>query len=96
VCVSYFRSKWGKLHAGPDGIPPEIFKDGGDAMVTKLTKLLQKFWEEGLVPQDIKDANIIHLYKNKGNRASCDNHRASEPHHTPLDGRCCLRESVWL
>ena len=27
------------------------------------------------MPQDFKDANIIHLYKNKGDRASCDNHR---------------------
>ena len=60
---------------GPDGIPPEIFKEGGDAITTKLTELMQQFWEEGAVPQDFKDANIIHLYKNKGDRASCDNHR---------------------
>lgn len=60
---------------GPDGIPPEIFKEGGEAIVIKLTELLQQFWEEGSVPQDFKDANIIHLYKNKGDRASCDNHR---------------------
>ena len=60
---------------GPDGIPPEIFKEGGEAIATKLTKLMQQFWEEGSVPQDFKDANIVHLYKNKGDRASCDNHR---------------------
>lgn len=60
---------------GPDGIPPEIFKEGGEAIATKLTELMQQFWEEGSVPQDFKDANIIHLYKNKGDRASCDNHR---------------------
>ena len=60
---------------GPDRIPPEIFKDGGEAMTNKLTELLQQFWEEGSVPQDFKDANIIHLYKNKGERASCNNHR---------------------
>ena len=60
---------------GPDGIPPEIFKEGGKAMVAKLTELLQQSWEAGTVPQDFKDANIIHLYKNKGDRASCDNHR---------------------
>ena len=28
-----------------------------------------------MVPQDFKDASIIHLYKRKGNRQSCDNHR---------------------
>ena len=60
---------------GPDGIPPEIYKEGEDAVQAKLNELLQQFWEESSVPQDFKDANIIHLYKNKGDRASCDNHR---------------------
>ena len=60
---------------GPDRIPPEIYKEGGDAVQVKLNELLQQFWEESSVPQDFKDANIIHLYKNKGDRASCDNHR---------------------
>ena len=60
---------------GPDGIPPEIYKEGGDAVQVKLNELLQQFWKESSVPQDFKDANIIHLYKNKGDRASCDNHR---------------------
>ena len=29
------------------------------------------------MPQDFKDANIIHRYRNKGDRASCDNHSAT-------------------
>ena len=33
------------------------------------------FWVNGQLPQDLRDANIIHLYKNKGDRSSCDNHR---------------------
>ena len=32
-------------------------------------------WEYGEVPHDFKDALIIHIYKRKGDRASCDNHR---------------------
>lgn len=28
-----------------------------------------------MVPEDFKDALIHHLYKNKGNRKTCDNHR---------------------
>ena len=32
-------------------------------------------WEQESVPQEFKDASIIHLYKKKGNRQSCDNHR---------------------
>ena len=32
-------------------------------------------WEHGVVPQQLKDANVVHIYKKKGNRQSCDNHR---------------------
>ncbi|XP_071509496.1 uncharacterized protein [Diadema antillarum] len=68
-----------ELHAGkapgPDGIPSEIFKERGVAIATKLTEQIQQFWEERSVPQDFKDADIVHLYKNKGDRASCENHR---------------------
>ena len=34
-----------------------------------------KIWQEGKAIQDFKDANIVHLYKNKGDRSCCDNHR---------------------
>ena len=37
--------------------------------------MFQVFWVNGQLPQDLRDANIIHLYKNKGDRSSCDNHR---------------------
>ncbi|XP_063598682.1 uncharacterized protein LOC134775152 [Penaeus indicus] len=60
---------------GPDGIPAEVFKAGGEALITHLTRLFQVFWANGKLPQDFRDANIIHLYKNKGDRSSCDNHR---------------------
>ena len=60
---------------GPDGIPPEIFKMGGPTLTDQLTSLFQALWEKGELPQDFKDANIIHLYKNKGEKSSCDNHR---------------------
>ncbi|BHF60961.1 hypothetical protein SprV_0100393100 [Sparganum proliferum] len=32
-------------------------------------------WRQGEVPQDFKYATIVHLYKRKGNRQVCDNHR---------------------
>nr|VZI45446.1 unnamed protein product [Spirometra erinaceieuropaei] len=40
-----------------------------------LTALFQEMWRQGEVPQDFKDATIVHLYKRKGNRQVCDNHR---------------------
>jgi exonuclease III len=61
--------------AGPDGIPSEVYKHGGQKAVRKLTSLFRKIWREETVPQEFRDAIITHLYKRKGNRASCDNHR---------------------
>ncbi|BHF76209.1 hypothetical protein SprV_0501930700 [Sparganum proliferum] len=40
-----------------------------------LTALFQEMWRQSEVPQDFKDATIAHLYKRKGNRQICDNHR---------------------
>ena len=57
-----------------DEIPPKTFKEGGEVITVKLTELMQQFWVKGSVPKDFKDANAIHLYKNKDDRASCDNH----------------------
>ncbi|XP_027210085.2 probable RNA-directed DNA polymerase from transposon BS [Penaeus vannamei] len=53
----------------------QLFKLVGEAMAVKLTELMQQFCEAGSVPQNFNDANVIHLNKNKGSRASCDNHR---------------------
>ena len=61
--------------AGPDGIPPEVFKAGGPALVKRLTEFLCHCWNDGELPQDLKDARIVHLYKGKGDRSSCDNYR---------------------
>ena len=60
---------------GPDGLPPEVFKAGGQALVDKMTDLFCLFWDKGELPQELRDANIIHLFKNKGDKAVCDNHR---------------------
>ena len=60
---------------GSDGIPPDIFKHGGTAIAEELLKLFTQIWKEGGVPQDFKDADIVHLYKNKGDIKCCDNHR---------------------
>jgi len=60
---------------GADSIPSEIYAFGGVSLVEKLTELFTVFWEVGCLPQQFKDATIVHLYKNKGNRQVCDNHR---------------------
>ena len=45
------------------------------ARIEKPCQLFQIIWQHDTVPQDFKDASIIRLYKRKGNRQVCDNHR---------------------
>nr|VZH99929.1 unnamed protein product [Spirometra erinaceieuropaei] len=59
---------------GSDAIRVEIYKHGGPQLMEHLTALLQKIWCHGEVPQDFKDATIVHLYKRKGGRQICENH----------------------
>ncbi|XP_076049547.1 uncharacterized protein LOC143030278 [Oratosquilla oratoria] len=60
---------------GPDGIPAELFKQGGYLLKVNLHKLISEVWTTGEVPHILKDANIITLYKKKGDRANCGNSR---------------------
>nr|VZI16038.1 unnamed protein product [Spirometra erinaceieuropaei] len=60
---------------GSDAIPAEVYKHGGPQLMDHLTALFQEMWRQDEVPQDFKDATIVHLYKRKGNRQVCDNHR---------------------
>ncbi|KAL8610626.1 hypothetical protein ACOMHN_006345 [Nucella lapillus] len=63
--------------AGPDGIPPEVFKAGGQLLIHKFTEFLCMCWEDGCLPQDLKYARIVHLYKGKGDKSSCDKYRGT-------------------
>jgi len=60
---------------GIDGIPPEVLKHGGPCLIDHLHKLFTSIWEQEIIPQDFKDALVVHIYKRKGDRAVCDNHR---------------------
>ncbi|BHF81341.1 hypothetical protein SprV_0702447100 [Sparganum proliferum] len=60
---------------GSDAIPAEIYKHGGSQLMDHLIALFREMWRQGEVPQDFKDATIVHIYKRKGNRQVCDNHR---------------------
>ncbi|XP_067879797.1 dynein regulatory complex protein 1 isoform X2 [Heterodontus francisci] len=59
---------------GKDGITPEIIKSAKPAILSALHELFCLCWDEGAVPQDMRDANIITLYKN-GDRGVCNNYR---------------------
>jgi len=60
---------------GADCIPAEVFKEGSIKLKERLLCLYNNIWEAREVPQAFKDALIVHIYKRKGDRAFCDNHR---------------------
>lgn len=60
---------------GSDGIPPDLIKHCKTALLRPLHEVLCQCWKEGAVPQDMRDAKIITLYKNKGERSDCNNYR---------------------
>ena len=60
---------------GSDAIPAGICKAGGPQVAEKLTELVHIMWRKEAIPEEFKDATIIHLFKRKGNPQVCDNHR---------------------
>ena len=60
---------------GSDAIPAKIYKAVGTPGAKKMTDLFHIMWRKEAIPQEFKDASIIHLFKRKGNPQLCDNHR---------------------
>nr|VZI17162.1 unnamed protein product [Spirometra erinaceieuropaei] len=60
---------------GSDAIPAEVYKHVGPQLMDHLTAIFQVMWHQRGVPQNFKYATILHLYKRKGSRQVCDNHR---------------------
>ena len=60
---------------GNDVIPSEILKVGKSFLFNPLRKILLQCWNEASVPQDMRYASIITLYKNKGDFSECNKYR---------------------
>ena len=59
---------------GPDGIPGRILKLCAPEIVDAYVLLFQTSLDQGKVPNDWKDANIIPIFK-KGNKTKAENYR---------------------
>jgi len=62
---------FGHLATGPSGIPVEILKEGGPKLIHHL---LIKVWEREELPTELRDAQIVPIFK-KGDKAECGNYR---------------------
>ena len=58
----------------PDGIAAEIYQYGGDTLTSCMHQLFIKLWETAKLLQDLKDASIMTIYKNKGHKRDCNNY----------------------
>ena len=78
---------------GNDGIPAEVLKCSKASLLPILHGLLIKCWREGSVPQDMRDANIHTLYKNKGDKGDCNNYRGISL--LSITGKLYARVVLW-
>ena len=59
---------------GEDGIPAEVWKHVGNNLFSRLQQLITNAWKVGSVPQALKDASVVTIYK-KLDRTDCRNYR---------------------
>ena len=61
--------------AGPDDVAGEVLHCGGEEVVSCMRFFIAAAWASGRVPQQWKDAEIVSIYKKKGERSVCGNSR---------------------
>ena len=57
--------------SGIDSRFAEIFRTAGPETLNTFHNILTSIWEKEIMPDDIHDAVIVTLFKNKGNKADC-------------------------
>src|SRR5688572_16803738 len=60
--------------AGPDGVPAELFKYGGEKILEKMHYICTALWEDGEWPDDWIESIFVPIPK-KGDARQCSNHR---------------------
>lgn len=48
---------------GPDGLDPDVFKDGSLVSVIRLTNILAKLWESDVIPSNWSQSLTGPIYK---------------------------------
>ena len=61
--------------AGPDSIPIETIKAGGERLLDWLRVMFNEALESGVVPEDWSHSYVCPIFKGKGDPAECKNYR---------------------
>ena len=59
---------------GPDEVPAELLKLGGDTIALVLHRIIQIAWKTGKWPEDCTQSTFVPMFK-KGDRIVCANYR---------------------
>jgi exonuclease III len=62
IAAAMKRLKSGKA-TGPDDIPVELLRAGGDKVLDLLEPIIRQFWECGILPQDLGSADVVPIFK---------------------------------
>lgn len=85
---------------GPDVIPAKVFKAGVSTMMQKVKEVFQSMWNEGKVPQQLKDTSIAHMYSWKRQLpVFCWQNlgpHSAEPRHSTSWEETPPRKQVWF
>ena len=71
---TFIRQKTTRLQ-GPDMIPIETIKAGGQPLKGMLLELFNHAWNTGTVPEEWSQPTICPIFKNKGDPLECKNYR---------------------
>ena len=73
------RRTWPATHSGraprKDGIPVDIYKAAGPVAVEASHSVITSIWEDEDMPQELRDASVVSLFKNRGSIADYRNYR---------------------
>ena len=74
--LGLWQGSWHRRDPPPPLLPPDLTKKHcKTTLLHSLHVLLCQCWQEGAVPQDMRGAKIIILFKNMGERSDCNNYR---------------------
>ena len=59
---------------GIDGIPAEVYQHRGETVLNKLQDLFTNCWVKETLLQDLRNAVIVSLHKNEGEKSNCSNY----------------------
>ena len=86
--IKYLKKLPNKYSSGPDGIPSTLLHKLSKELSLFLSILFQKSYQQSKLLSEWKYANVIPVFKGKGNRHTVENYR-------PISLTCTQYVKLW-